>query len=127
MPQSGSDALGALRRRLSRWRRRHGGPGRRIPGWVWTEAATVARTVGVQETAQVLRLAPARLESGLRAGSSGSGSGSAFVELEIGDLEMVGGVTVEIEQRDGPRVRVHGASADAVTRVAASMLGLLQS
>jgi hypothetical protein len=57
-----SEELGSLRVRLDRWRRQHGGPGKRIPEWVWQEAAAIAAAEGVWETAGELRLARSRLE-----------------------------------------------------------------
>jgi hypothetical protein len=51
----------SLRKRLTRWRTRHGGKGRRIPEKLWAEAAEVAAVEGVEKTARLLQLDPARL------------------------------------------------------------------
>jgi len=98
--------------------------------WIWQEAAAIASVMGVPSTAQALRLTPRRLEAGIRA-RAGAGSGSVeklpFVELEGGEVEVLGGVTVEIERREGAHVRVHGARPEAVARVATLLLGSARS
>lgn len=50
----GARDLETLRRRLQRWRQRHGGPGRRIPEALWEEAATLAQREGVVEVARAV-------------------------------------------------------------------------
>ena len=51
----------SLRKRLTHWRTRHGGKGRRIPEKLWVEAAEVAAVEGVEKTARLLQLDPVRL------------------------------------------------------------------
>jgi len=51
----------SLRKRLTRWRTRHGGKGRRIPEKLWVEAAEVAAAEGIEKTARLLHLDPGRL------------------------------------------------------------------
>jgi hypothetical protein len=118
-----SEELGSLRTRLDRWRRQHGGPGKRIPEWVWEEAAAIAAIEGVWETAGALRLARSRLE-GLIYAPAGQRSRSkpVFVELEVGPAAESGGATIEIENRSGDRMRVLGASAAVIAQLAAVLL-----
>ena len=122
-----SPELQSLQGRVARWRRQHGGPGRRLPDWVWEEAAEVAQDLGVSTTARALRLAPKRLERMLGETYSprdprDEKDGLAFVELGAGEVDLLGGVTVELEHIHGTGVRISGAKAEAVARVAASLL-----
>ena len=131
MSEKNQGGLDALRERVGRWRRRYGGRGRRLPEWIWAEAAAVAAVVGVAATARVLGLRPRRIEVAVRERAKATRSEgvttSPFVELEGGDVEVLGGVTVEIEGRQGARVRVRGGSPETVARVAALLLGPARS
>jgi hypothetical protein len=126
MSETISEELGSLRAKLDRWRRQHGGPGKRIPGWVWQEAAAIAAVEGVWETAGVLRLARSRLE-GLIHDPAGARSQRparsppAFVELEVTGGESIG-TTIELESRSGDRMRVVGASPAIIALLAAALL-----
>jgi hypothetical protein len=117
--------LEAVREALTDWRRRHGGRGRPIPEWLWSEAADVARVSGVAETARALRLDAARLAKlvGGRAEMAPrrTEEPATFVEvsgLDLGDRRRV--AMVEFVGREGDRVRVEvvGGAGNAVDLVA---------
>jgi hypothetical protein len=99
---------------LERWRRAHGGRGRPIPAALWSEAAEVARTHGVEATARALGVRPAKLARLVgEARTEGEGGrpraeSTKFVALDGLRLDAGGerGTVVELVGRDGERVRV---------------------
>jgi len=106
----GADGLEALRRRLERWRRRHGGPGKRIPEPFWEEAAAIAHLEGIEEVARALRLdarglarraalTPAQAEPC-------SAAPTAFVELAAAELSVPERSAVEVVNAAGERLRI---------------------
>lgn len=117
-----SRELSGVSERVQRWRERHGGPGKRIPQELWTAAAAVARSEGVEATARVLRLREERLAE-LVSELEGEGSASpAFIEL--GPLPASGKTVVELVSRRGDRMRVDvaGASSLDIARLARAFL-----
>ena len=120
---NGAWDLGAMRRRMGRWRERHGGPGRAIPNELWDEAVEVARLEGVPETARALRLDARRLKRRLEATTERTeplGDGfTAFVELGASELSASGRSAVEVVNADGERMRIEvagGVDAEALVR-----------
>lgn len=121
--------LAAVRRLIERWRKSHGGRGRRIPEPLWNEAARVARVEGVYETARALRLEVERLKhrmGGSRTISEDRGGraadGAAFVEL-TGMASLGGGRTVvDLVNRGGEQMRMHLAGAST-----AELVGLAEA
>jgi len=113
--------LAEVRVRLERWRRRHGGPGMRIPEELWTEAARVAQVEGIGTTARTLRLRreglSKRIEGAHRDEGEGASPGSAFVQLDMRDLCSPGRAVVELEG-EGERVRVEMTGAPTVDVIA---------
>lgn len=122
------NVLRGAQRRLVAWRARHGGRGRAIPAEFWSEAVVLARAEGVERTARELGLDRRRLARLVESESAEptrvtvveSPAQVEFVEL---DAEMVcarGQTIVELEGRDGERVRVEmsGASAADVLAMA---------
>jgi hypothetical protein len=117
-----------MRRRLERWRERHGGRGQPIPAELWDEAVQVAWVEGVDATAYALRLDRGRLgrRMGLAAAPSGSSPEEAprasdgFVELDAGGLCATGYTVLRFEGREGERLEVElrGASALDVAELA---------
>ena len=110
--------LGRTRRRLERWRRRYGGPGRAIPDELWDEAVALARVEGVAATARALGLDQGRLER--RMASSGSvldsmgRASDGFVEIDARGLCAPGQTVVRLEGRDGERLQIEWSSAGAL-------------
>jgi hypothetical protein len=105
--------LKTVRESLAIWRRSHGGPGRPIPAALWSDAADVARTTGVTETARALRIDPGRLAKLVEDRAEGALRSAAapatFVELGslgVGALREAGKVVIELVGREGDRVRV---------------------
>jgi hypothetical protein len=113
--------LGTVRRRLERWRRDHGGPGRRIPEEFWQLAAEVARVEGVEATARELRLSASRLEHWAGAPQvAETGQASPLEYIEFGASEV--GLTrqrasVEVVTAGGDRLRIEVAGAVDVAAV----------
>jgi hypothetical protein len=99
-----------VRRRLERWRRSHGGPGRRIPEEFWQMAVGLARVEGVESTARALRLDAGRL--GERVGAlpeTGTTPMAPLEYIEIGASE-VGltrrGTSIEVVTAGGGQLRI---------------------
>jgi len=108
-------ALTAVRQRLSGWRRRHGGRGRRIPEALWTEAARVARAEGLSTTARALGLRVKGLKERVeRPGDSVVDGVCAPAFIELTGMGSIGGgrAVVELVNVGGQQMRVHlmGAS-----------------
>ncbi len=96
---------------LERWRRRHGGPGRRIPEDLWDLAVEVAEVEGVPATARALRLDVARLEERMMvAQAEGSHNGEhsrlKFVKLEAAEVGAVGRSAVDVVSAAGNRLHI---------------------
>ena len=118
-----SEDLRDVSRRLSRWRARYGGRGRRIPRELWLEAAAIASVAGVEVTARTLRLDPGRLEVVVSESvdSSGAAGEPGFVELDVQSLLAGDGgrCVVEVHHRAGHRLRIEvegGLDVGALTR-----------
>jgi hypothetical protein len=105
-------SLDGTRAALERWRRAHGGRGRPIPPALWSEAATVARTHGVEATARALRVNATKL-AGL-VGTPGAASAGAAAEtatfVALDGLRLEGrreaGAVIELVSCDGERMRI---------------------
>jgi hypothetical protein len=116
--------LDATRRRLARWRRQFGGPGRPIPEEFWRAAAEVARTEGVGATALALRLDRRRLAQRVVCGDDeperGAGAERAtdgFVEIEASGLSLTRTV-LRFESADGERLQVEVSGRSSVDVIA---------
>ncbi len=116
--ETGRSGLGRTRRRLERWRRQYGGPGRAIPEALWDEAVVLARAEGVDATARALRLDRGRLERLMESSSSASDAMSrasvGFVELDARGLCAPGSTVLRLEGRDGERLEIELSRADAL-------------
>lgn len=116
--------LGAVERKVSSWRKRHGGRGRRIPEELWSAAADVAAVAGVKETARVLGVDRERLMRRVVARPSNSWdrpapaqpvvSSPAFVEVDARGVFSRGKTVVRLTGRDGEQVEieVEGSAMD---------------
>ena len=99
-----------VRRRLQRWRRSYGGPGRRIPEEFWQMAVGLARVEGVEATARALRLDAGRLGERVGAPPEAATAKMGPLEyIEIGASE-VGltrqGTSIEVVTVGGDRLRI---------------------
>lgn len=106
--QAISPRLNRVFRLFSQWRRQSGGRGRRIPEDLWAAAGEVARAEGVYGVSQVLRLDYTRLKQWAADAPSVQtvGSDVAFVELSPGPVRDASEAVVEVERRDGARLRL---------------------
>ena len=110
--------LTAAIRRFEHWRRRHGGPGRRLPDELWELAVQVSRVQGAPETARALRLDVARLEERLeielgplREGASGDEcSRLEFVELGASEVGAAGRSAIKVVSAAGDRLHIDTAA-----------------
>ena len=104
--------LESTREALTSWRRLHGGRGRPIPEALWSEAADVARAIGVAETARALRLDRRKLaklaEGGAESVSRSVVEPAGLVELGglgLGEPRERRKAVLELVGREGDRVR----------------------
>lgn len=125
-----SQELKAAQEHVERWRERAGGRGSRIPEELWSEAIGLARAEGVYATAKALRLNYERLRERVTgAGDAGKVGGkstretratrselmsSGFIDLGMAPLGGGGKTVVEIEGRDGVRLRIDVGGASGV-------------
>jgi hypothetical protein len=114
--------LEELRRRFERWRRTHKARSR-ISEPLWVAAVKLAGRYGLHRTAQVLRVdyyslkkriereavpAGARRHTASNASKApAKGAGAAFVELPAAAWAGAGECTLELEDADGAKMRVH--------------------
>jgi hypothetical protein len=95
-----------LRKRLDAWRKTHS-PRSRIPGRLWNSAVHVAGQCGLSRTAKALHLDYYDLKKRFDAGSVRRGTVPSFIELN----PVVSGPTpeciIELETRNGAKMRVH--------------------
>jgi hypothetical protein len=105
----GESRLITVHRRLEQWRRRHGGPGTRIPEDLWDEAVAAARVDGIEATARALRLDPERLERRVceqPEPHTNGGGRSQFVELQAVEVGSAARNVIELLAADGERMRI---------------------
>jgi hypothetical protein len=113
----GRRRLDETRDRLTRWRRRHGGPGIPVPAELWAEAVEVARVDGAEVTARALRLDRLRLEARMKTDTAIAGeAGGGFVELDASGFGLSPKTVLRFVDRDGARMEVElgGAALDVV-------------
>lgn len=116
-------ALRSLRQRLDRWRREHGGRGKRIPAVLWTEAGCVARAQGLAATARALGLRVQRLREHAEVSEesvAGRVPVPAFVELTGTGTLGASRAVVELVGVEGQQMRIHlvGASTAELVSLA---------
>lgn len=126
--------LQGLRRRFERWRR--GCEGRtRIPDSLWAAAVKMADTYGVSRTARALSVnyyaLKERVEQEVASGddfpedSGQDGTGATFIELEPLAPTGLCQCTVELENADGAKMRIHlqGSAAPDLVALSRSFRG----
>ena len=118
-------ALEELRDRVTRWRSKNGGRGRRLPDWVWAEAGVLVPRVGVDRVSRALKLRTERVAAFaeiVAPGEPDAAAPSGFVELAPSMVLGDGSVVAELELRGSVRARVRGGDADSVARVLCRLL-----
>lgn len=121
-PEDHSRALHALKGKLTRWRVKHGGPGRRIPEEIWSAAVELARMEGVEPIAHALRLNAERLER--RVEDAEGIEITEFVEITG---EVAGTSVVSVKGPRGERLLLElPSSASAAGAVVAAFLSELE-
>ncbi len=105
-----SPALVAARRQFQKWRRTKRGR-ERIPRALWTAAVKVAVKHGVNQTSRALGLNHSALQAEMEKRSKGAvanrHSGSGFVELPLSALSGAPECTIEVENDEGAKLRIH--------------------
>lgn len=110
-------SVSAVQRDFSRWRRGRA-PGTRIPAALWDAAIELATEVGISPASRALGLDYYALKKRVEGAPAPTPS---FVELTLPALTPDGECHLELEQRDGTRLRVElrgaaVAQAEAVAR-----------
>jgi len=95
-----------LRKRLDTWRESHR-PRSRIPGRLWESAVQVAGQCGLNRTAKTLHLDYYDLKKRLEAASIKQGSVQSFIELSPAVSGPTPECVIELETRNGAKMRVH--------------------
>jgi len=99
--------LDKVRRQLEQWRRKQKRPSR-IPEDLWNPAVELARTYGLARTARSLRLDYYSLKNRLEATSAVDEKQTPdFIEVIPHGLAPMTECTVEFEDKDGARMRIH--------------------
>lgn len=121
-----SRRMAEAQRQFRRWRRTHGGPGRRLPRFLWEQATQVALVAGVEVTARELRVNATRLGELAEAArsrheaSGGAEASNGFVEVDgatvLGRRE--GQAVLRFVGRGGARLRIDINGASTVDAVA---------
>ena len=116
-------SVSAVRRDFGRWRHART-PGARIPAELWDAAVELATEVGISPTSRALGLDYYALKKRVDA-TSAPGPAPSFVELTLPALAADGECHLELEQRDGTRLRVElrGAAVAHVEAVARALAG----
>ena len=107
--RSRATGLEATARAFSSWRRRFGGPGRRIPDELWAEAGEAARSNGVAETARALHLDTKKLAA-VAKGTLATEKLAPLAFVEFGEVDIGArheSMRIELVGRDGEQARVH--------------------
>lgn len=131
-----AERLQQLRKRIEQWRltRRKHGP---MPGTLWDEAASLARSLGVSPVSRALGVGYASLQQRVRGGSESRSaeapaSASGFVEFHCTQLlgaptadSSACGALVEVVASDGARltIRLPASSALDVAGLVATFRG----
>jgi hypothetical protein len=95
-----------LRKRLDVWRKTHR-PRSRIPGRLWNAAVHIAGACGLNKTAKALHLDYYDLKKRLDADSIGRGPLPSFIELSPAASGPTPECIIELETRNGAKMRVH--------------------
>jgi hypothetical protein len=95
-----------LRKRLDAWRKSHR-PRSRIPGRLWNSAIKVAGQCGLNRTAKALHLDYYDLKKRLDAASIRQEPIPSFIELSPATSSPSPECIIELEARNGAKMRIH--------------------
>jgi hypothetical protein len=98
------------RQRFDKFRKKHKGY-HRLPELLWSAAAKLAQTYGVNRTARALRLdysgLKKRMESAVSDPSSHNATDPHFIQLLPSELTAVAECAIECHQTNGTTLRIH--------------------
>ncbi len=115
---STSRGLDDVRHGITRWRETRAYRGAPMPAALWTAAIAIARQRGLYPTARALHLDYGSLKKRVEAAGAGRVTAPAFVELPTAPPTGLGACVIELEARQGRRLRIEVAGvtmADLVT------------
>jgi hypothetical protein len=102
--------LQAVQRRFDEWRRTHRTRSR-LPESLWASAVKIADTYGIHRTAKALRLdyysLKRRVEPKAAAGAGEGDAAATFLELPSLGRVGAGECTLELEDSEGAKMRIH--------------------
>jgi len=105
-PPNSNKQIDHLRRRFEDWRK-NGRPRTRIPKRLWESAVQAAGQYGLNRTAKTLRLDYYNLKKRLDASSAVRGTTPAFIELSPATTGATQECVIELENRNGSKMRIH--------------------
>ena len=100
-----SKQIDHLRKRFDDWRKSHK-PRTRIPGRLWDSAVRIAGQYGLHRTARVLHLDYYALKKRLDAAGVKQGPVPSFIELSPPAPERIPEYVIELETRNGSKMRI---------------------
>jgi len=101
-----SNRIDHLRKRLDSWRKSRR-PGSRIPRRLWDSAVQVAGQCGLHKTAKALHLDYYHLKKRLDLARVGRGPVPSFIELSPAVSGFNPECVIELESRNGAKMRIH--------------------
>lgn len=116
--------LDQLAAQFEHWRQYRSHPRERIPKMLWDQAVALTETLALSRVATHLRLGVADLKKQIALRHDDPGKAAAapvgFVEIPpaISSPHPVSGFEVELQRRDGARLRIHAPAAAVLPLVA---------
>ncbi|HTY63551.1 MAG TPA: hypothetical protein VMG30_14990 [Acidobacteriota bacterium] len=104
-PSISSKQIDHLQKRFDAWRKSHK-PRTRIPDRLWDSAVRIAGQYGLHRTAKVLHLDYYALKKRLDAAGIKQGAAPSFIELSPPALERIPEYVIELETRNGSKMRI---------------------
>jgi hypothetical protein len=101
-----SKQIDHLQKRFDAWRKFRK-PRTRIPKRLWESAVQVAGQCGLNRTAKTLHLDYYALKKRLDASSAGRGPAPSFIELSPVAAGSTSECVIELENRNGAKMRIH--------------------
>ena len=101
-----------LRKRFEAWRK-SSKPRTRIPKRLWQSAVQVAGRCGLNRTAKTLHLDYYALKKRLDASGGEQGEAPAFIEINPKAAGSTPECVIELENRNGSKMRIHIKGADS--------------